>query len=138
MFCQMALEYRLASQRDLAVLNNYGSGRLEIDVLTARCLINGHEVRPLKFAVELQEWHRHQLTSKHIRPEDVLQAAIEISFSIDLRDEGHPLTFSAYCQFASRSTIRTDEMTYKGQSEGRRVWGYLRDPTTHLGSSWSS
>lgn len=132
-FCQMALDYRLAGQRDLEILSQHEKGQLQIDVLTGRCRIDGNDVRPLDFAVSLKEWFNSQLEAKRIAVDSVLESAVEIDFTIELRDEGHPLTMTAYCHFGCKSVIRTDEKVYEGRLAGEKVWGYLRNPAKELG-----
>jgi hypothetical protein len=74
--CHMFCGWRLANcYGRLAAL---GSGRLEIDVLTAACRFNGVPVEPLSVAWELHHWLREDLTAQGLPVESVRSARLEV------------------------------------------------------------
>lgn len=126
--CEILCGWRLIN--DHKSLNEFGSGSLEIDLLTQKCRYNGKEIEPLNIAPEIGLWLQRDLQTNRIPVEGIKKANLQAEFRIrPLVGErkaseiwrGNPEKYIA-CDITCKCTIETDEKAYRSQRTDYEEW----------------
>jgi hypothetical protein len=103
--CQMFCGWRLIESKPNLV--NLGSGTLEIDAITERCLFQGKSIDQLKIAEEIRAWLRQDLATNKI-PIAMLTGAhlaVKLFFSVVPWNEPTREIF-----YSGGKAVRTEKM----------------------------
>jgi hypothetical protein len=132
--CQMFCGWRLINCKPELV--GYGSGVLEIDVLTDGCCFNGQPIAELPIAVELMEWLKEDLAAHRIPIEALSCAKLKAHLSFTEILWGERKTNEHYfddgrtvrtakmhrCLIRCESEVATDEAAYRSELEDLEEW----------------
>ncbi len=126
--CHMFRGWQLLN--DYRTLTELGSGSLEIDFLTERCLHNAQFIPTLTIVRTVSSWWREDLASHRIPLDDIQEARLTVGLDIGEQQgqRDHSVTWAdpapvfISCAVRARGVIRTNEATYAAEYADRLEW----------------
>jgi hypothetical protein len=131
--CQLFCGWRLMGSKPNLV--KLGSGSLEIDAITGRCLFQGDAIGQLTIAEEIRAWLQQDLATNKIPIAALTDAilAVELSFSMVPWEQPKRETFYSdgkavrtelmnRCVLECASTVTTDEVVYRSKLREVQEW----------------
>ena len=130
--CQIFCGWRL--NPSLQRIAELGSGVLDIDVLSGRCIFNGNPVESLRIAEEIRAWFLEDLSKSGISVSNIHLASLQIELQLSrvlwnpggekFFEDGREVMTAEMnmCQMQCTSIIAMHGKRYKGEHNSGRRW----------------
>lgn len=112
--CHMFRGWQLYPDYDFLV--KHGSGVLEIDVLSGRCLCNGEPAPTLSIAMTLLSWLKEDLAQHSVPLDSIDEAFLKVNFRVFEQATRNPMktvsgSFECFSRLRSGSDVYESQLT---------------------------
>ncbi len=112
--CQMFLNS--TSNMDLVNIVIFGSGTIEIDFLSRKCIYNNVSISPLHYCIRYSEWLEQQCNKNNIDLSNMTKVTLQITVNVETSRRTDSLGWlTATYDFSCFSCIETKEQAYSSQ-----------------------
>ena len=126
-FCDMFMGWRL-SDKDIEILQNFGSGKLQLDFLNEKLYFNDSELEiELYILREIAAWFKENLRKDNIDLQKIQEAYLIIDIVAVERETSPKSRTKRIVQLNAEMTaiVQTDEKEYRTDKQAKWEYHYL-------------